>query len=249
MIVLIDSGNSRMHVGWWVNGFVAEAVSIPYPDSPALLAGAITRLIGGRTVEKAAACSVNSRWRQHLFMTLRDSIPGELHVAVSAADIGLSVRYDNQSLYGIDRALAAFAAYRHYRDSCVVIDIGTAVTVDAVSSDGTVAGGYIFPGVPVLSRCLSGATDLPSVTSGDFAEGIGTSTEGCMEYGISMGLAGAVERLAEFAEKTVGSSGRVMMTGGGAQMLVALLPFAPVYRPFLVLEGLGLALDTLPKYA
>lgn len=249
MIALFDSGNSRLHFGWWVDGSVSEAVSIPYPESPALLDGTIDRLVGGRTVEKAAACSVNSRWRERLFTVLRDRIPDGLHVAVTAADIGLSVRYDNRSSYGIDRALAAVAAYRRYGDSCVIIDVGTAATVDAVAGDGSVAGGYIFPGAPALSQCLSGVTDLPSVISGGYSEGIGVSTGSCMIYGISMGLAGAIERLVGFAEKTVGSNGRIMMTGGGAQALMALLPFTPEFRPYLVLEGLGLALDTLPKYA
>ena len=66
---------------------------------------------------------------------------------------------------GVDRVLAAYAAYRLVNDSCIVIDAGTAVTIDAVTKDGTFAGGFIFPGKDLLSWSLAAKTDLPYISS------------------------------------------------------------------------------------
>ena len=150
MIALFDSGSSYLHFGWWDNSSVSDAVSIPYPDSPQSLPEVISGLLGDRNPECAAACSVNSQWRELLFSTIERYVPGGLYIARNAFDIELAVMYEDPSKYGIDRALAAYAAYGFFRDSCVVIDAGTAVTVDAVSQDGAVLGGYIFPGGQIL---------------------------------------------------------------------------------------------------
>jgi len=161
MIALFESGSSYLHFGWFDNGMVRDTASIPYPDSPGKLAGVVTELLGERTPDYAAACSVNSQWRESLFRTIERHVPGKLHIAVEASDINLTVQYDQPSHYGIDRALAAHAAYSVFRDSCVVIDAGTAITVDAVTQDGSVMGGYIFPGGQAL---LHGLTETNSVS-------------------------------------------------------------------------------------
>ena len=249
MTALFDSGNSRLHFGLWDNGSLLEPASFEYPESPVRLHDLILDLLKNYSVQKAAACSVNSQWREPLFKALNDLLPDECSVFLTVSDIGIDVRYDNPSTYGIDRALAAFAAYRFFKDSCVVIDVGTAVTVDAVTKDGAVAGGYIFPGAASLAQCLSERTDLPEVTVENTGEGIGTSTEQCISYGIAMGVSGAVSHLMSHACDTVKSVNRAIITGGGAPALMNSLPPDVIHKPYLVLEGLGLSFETLPKYS
>ena len=252
MIAVIDSGNSRLHYSahdFLESSDLTDVVSVPYPDSLDSLRTVLSGLydFGGK-IEKIAACSVSSKWREELFETLNEMFPGKLVVARTAADADVKVSYEIPDTYGVDRALAAYAAHRYFGDSCVVVDAGTAVTVDAVDSDGAVIGGYIFPGKAVVADALSAGTDLPAVSGAGGLEGIGNSTETCIEFGISMGWRAAVGHLIETASEHAGSGSRVMLTGGNAGDLESILQFPAVTRPGAVLEGLGILADMLPKY-
>ena len=246
MTALFDSGNSRLHFAKWDGGRVIEPVNIPYPDSVDELPETIKNVLKGKIPGKIAACSVSSKWREHLFNALDAISPGKLVVARTVFDIGMNAVYDNPELLGVDRVLAAYAAHRLFNDSCIVIDAGTAVTVDAVSEDGTFAGGFIFPGPDVLSGSLSVKTDLPYISPSVDCEGIGNSTESCISKALNIGFAGALTALVNKAAAFVGGTERLMITGGGAETLQSCLPFKMLHRPFLVLEGLGYMIDFLP---
>jgi type III pantothenate kinase len=248
MIALFDSGNSRIHFSWRKNGEITEVENIEYPSLGMDLEEVLKRLFDHEIPEKIAACSVSSRWRERLFDSLESIAPGRLYIASKARDAAINVQYEKPDTIGIDRALAGHAAWNIFRDSCVVVDAGTAVTVDAVSSDGTILGGYIFPGISCLCTILSSKSSLPDVEPLLDSGGIGISTKTCLALGISSGFAGAVTRLIENACQITGSTHRIVITGGGAKNLLVTIPYQTVFRPNLVLEGLGLVLDKLPKY-
>ena len=248
MIALFDSGSTRLHFSYWDGTALKDAINITYPDSIKLLRNIVSDLLSEIIPEKIAACSVSSKWRECLFETINTIVPGKLVVARTASDLGMKVSYDKPETYGIDRALAACGAFYMFQNSCVVVDAGTAVTIDAINSDGTVIGGYIFPGSEMLANVLSSNTDLPDVSTGDVNEGIGNSTETCIKYGITMGFASAVNHLVKNAIDSVGSDNRVLITGGGAEVLKKYLSFPVKLKPDIVLETLGLMADKLPKY-
>ena len=145
---------------------------------------------------------------------------------------------------GVDRLLAALAAYRRTGGACVVVDCGTAVTVDAVNSGGVFQGGAIFPGREMMARALAeGTAQLPHVEGGAAPESvIGKSTEEAILAGLVHGAAGALSSLVAGAMIEVGLHARVVVTGGDARV-----PESPVLRrkseivPDLVLEGLVMA--------
>ncbi len=248
MTALFDSGNSRLHFGWWNGETVRDTAHLTYPPSPEELAGVVRELLGKSVPESIAACSVSPKYGAALFEILAGFAPGKLRVVRTARDIGMDVRYDHPERFGIDRALAALAAYRLFRDSCVVIDAGTAVTIDAVSRDGAVWGGYIFPGEEAMAFALSARTGLPDVKTGELSSEIGTSTETCISRAIALGAAGAVRCLAERAAELVGADGRVAVTGGNGEKLHRSLGIPARYRPDLVLEGLGMVSGRIPAY-
>ena len=248
MIALFDSGNSRLHFSWWDGKKVKEPVCISYPGTVEELEKIITNFFCGSVPQKIAACSVSSHWREPLFKSLARKIPGRLVVAHTARNLGFKALYDKPETIGIDRVLAAYAAYHLFRDSCIVIDAGTAVTVDAVAKDGTFAGGYIFPGTGLLSWSLSEKTALPRISSADTCGSIGNSTETCISSGIAIGFSGAVSELIKKAATAVEHTARIVVTGGGAEQLISCLPVKAVHKPHLVLEGLGYASDKLPAY-
>ncbi len=245
---LFESGNSRLHFSWWYNGKLKNPDSIPYPETSDALVDIIGNLFSSKTPDRIAACSVSSRWREILFQAIERKAPGKLVVARTVYDTGINVVYDKPETIGVDRVLAAHAAYRFFGDSCVVIDAGTAVTVDAVEADGTILGGFIFPGPDILSRSLSEKTDLPGVSAAASCEGIGNSTETCISNALTLGFTAAVNELVKHALSTAENTDRIAVTGGGAEKILKNLPFPAVHKPYLALEGLGYVVDNLPKY-
>ena len=248
MIALFESGNTRLHFSWWDGEVLREVVHLSYPGSIDSLKNVVSNLLGGTIPHKVAACSVSSQWREPLFDAINSIVPGKLHTARTASDLSINILYDKPETYGIDRALASYAAYNMYRNSCVVVDAGTAVTVDAIKHDGTVIGGYIFPGSTILASSLSSETDLPQVTLDEACEGIGNSTEASIRFGITMGFLAAVNSLVQKAMSTVDCDERVVITGGDAEYLRNFLNFPVLHKPYIILEALGLVAIKLPKY-
>jgi len=144
---------------------------------------------------------------------------------------------------GVDRLLAALAAYRQVKGACIVVDAGTAVTIDAVSADGVFQGGAIFPGLDLMARALAdGTARLPEVSMPTEAPAVGKNTREAIAAGVLRGAAGAVAALIEGMRKTVGRRAPVLLTGGDAPRLVPYLPSdCRDVVPNLVLEGLVIA--------
>jgi type III pantothenate kinase len=249
VIALFDSGNSRLHFACWDGETIRNPIHEPYPETidhfPSLIHCLLSSIPNPDSI---AACSVSPVYREPLFRILNSLAPGKLAVACTAADLDVQVMYDRPEQFGIDRALAALRAWNIFRNSCVVIDAGTAITVDAIGRDGVVRGGYIFPGAVAMARALASETGLPLVSPDMQCLGVGNSTQNCIACGIAGGIAGAVDALFKRASETVGSFDRVVITGGGGEKLLSLLSFQAEFRPNLVLEGLGLASANLPKY-
>jgi type III pantothenate kinase len=249
VIALFDSGNSRLHFACWDGETIRTPIHKPYPETIDLFPSFIRCLLSSiPDPEMIAACSVSPLYREPLFRILHSLAPGKLVVARTAADLDLQVMYDRPEQYGIDRALAALRAWNIFRNSCVVIDAGTAITVDAIDREGVVRGGYIFPGADVMTHALASETGLPLVSPDMPCGDMGNSTQSCITCGIAGGIAGAVDALFARASETVGSFDRVVITGGGGEKLLSFLSFQVEFRPNLVLEGLGLASYNLPKY-
>ena len=175
---------------------------------------------------------------------LRAAAPAAPKVARDDFPIPIATGVREPDRVGVDRLLAALAAYRRTGGACIVVDCGTAVTVDAVDSGGVFLGGAIFPGREMMARALAaGTAQLPHVRGGAPPESVlGKSTEEAILAGLVRGTAGALESLVAAAMMEVGLHARVVVTGGDAAV-----PESPVLRrksqvvPDLVLEGLVMA--------
>jgi len=156
--------------------------------------------------------------------------------------IPIQTGVDEPDRVGTDRLLAALAAYRRAGGACIVVDAGTAVTVDAVDAGGTFLGGAIFPGPGLMARSLAeGTARLPAVeiqSAAALERPIGKDTEAAIRSGVTRAVAAAVARLAVDMRDEIGNTVSVYVTGGYA-------PPADDRRwmvlPDLVLEGLLLA--------
>lgn len=176
----------------------------------------------------------------------------ELRLVRSAADVPVKSDTEQPQRVGIDRLLNAFAA-RHLRcgpGPVIVVDSGTATTVDLVTSDGVFRGGSILPGLRLSARALHEYTArLPLLDVDDTTHGWpvlpGRNTESAMLAGLLIGQLGAVRELAAgLCESAAGRYGEVaepemIVTGGGGRLLSDHLAGA-VFVDSLALHGLAL---------
>ena len=165
-----------------------------------------------------------------------------------SAALPLAVRVEAPEKVGIDRLLNALAAKRLCPAGCpvLIIDSGTATTVDAVSAEGAFLGGAILPGLELSARALHRYTALlPLISIEELAavspEALGRDTRPALLSGLFWGQVGAVRELIARLETYLGAAEQplLLVTGGGGELLVPHLPDA-VWKPHLALQGLCL---------
>jgi type III pantothenate kinase len=154
---------------------------------------------------------------------------------------GLDNRYDDPEAVGADRIANAVAAGRHYGFPAVIVDIGTATTVEAVDGEGCYLGGAILTGLYVSLEALVAQTaKLPSV---DLEEEpprvIATNTPDSIRSGFIYGYAGAVDALIRRSRDELGEDNvSVVATGGPAGVIIPYCREIEVFDPDLTLKGL-----------
>jgi type III pantothenate kinase len=248
--VAITLGNSRAAATILSDGVLGAVRRAPV-ENLAELRDVLVRACsdcGGAALPIVVA-SVNPPALERLRQLLTDmSLPLP---EVAGKDFPVPLRTDvrEPEQVGVDRLLSALAAYRRANGACVVVDFGTAITVNSVSREGVFLGGAILPGLGMMARALAGETALlPEITVPETADGIGKSTEEAIAAGLLHGTTGAVANLVIVAGMTVGEDAAVLLTGGDAERIAAYLPSdCQEVCPDLVLEGLAIAYHERPN--
>jgi type III pantothenate kinase len=154
---------------------------------------------------------------------------------------GVRLRLDNPRELGADRVVNAAAAVKLYGCPAIVIDFGTAITFDVVSSEGDYLGGAIAPGMEVAAEGLFMRTaKLPRVELVAPEHAIGKNTITAMQSGIVFGYVGLAEGMVARLKREVGEDARVIATGGYGGLIASLTPVIGVVNPDLTLIGLRL---------
>ena len=158
-----------------------------------------------------------------------------------ATDTGIKVSYDNPAEVGADRIVNAVAAFYKYRGPCVVVDLGTAITFDAVSASGRYLGGLICPGVGIAAEALFvKAARLPLVDFREPEKLIGTNTVGSIQSGLYYGAIGMIDGILERLIEELGPQTHTVATGGQAGMITRSSRFLKEVDEDLTLKGLEL---------
>ena len=157
---------------------------------------------------------------------------------------GLTNAYTDVAAMGVDRWLAMLAAWNRYKRPVCVIDCGTALTVDIILEGGRHAGGFILPGMSLMGAALARATHGIHEHDETVARlEFGRSTAQCIRNGFAFALAGLVQQCAGKIREEEGAELSYIVTGGGAQQALPLLPGQCFHEPHLVLEGLSLVAE------
>ena len=176
------------------------------------------------------------------YRELAGKIIGVPYYGVTAGmEIGLKNRYDDPESVGADRIVNAVAAGRHYGFPAIIVDIGTATTVEAVDADANYLGGAILTGFYVALEALVERTaKLPSVDlEAEAPRVIATNTPDSIRSGFVYGYAGALDALIRRSREELGAEGvRVVATGGPAGTIVPHCREIETFDPDLTLKGL-----------
>ncbi|HEY2565909.1 MAG TPA: type III pantothenate kinase [Acidimicrobiales bacterium] len=151
---------------------------------------------------------------------------------------GMPILYDNPKEVGADRIANAVGAYDLFGGPCVVVDLGTATTFDAISGSGEYLGGAITPGVAIsLDALFANAAALRRVELVEPRSVIGKSTVESIQSGALYGFAGQVDGLCRRFSAVLGEP-TVVATGGLSELIAPYADAIDYVEPWLTLHGL-----------
>jgi type III pantothenate kinase len=153
---------------------------------------------------------------------------------------GLNIKIENPVTLGADLVCGAVAALKKYPMPCIIFDLGTAITVTALDSNGAFLGGSIFPGVNASMQALTSSTaQLPYInTSEGEIRTIGANTADSMRSGIIIGTACMIDGMIDRYKEELGEDATVVVTGGISSMIVQYCKKKVILDKTLLSDGL-----------
>ena len=154
---------------------------------------------------------------------------------------GLNIHVDVPSQVGSDRIVIAVAALAEYEAPLILMDLGTATTIEVVEPDNRYVGGVIVPGVMVsLDALTSRAAQLPGISLDKPKAVIGKNTVDCMRSGMMHGTAAMIDGIIERIEEELGHKATIVATGGLARFITPLCKREIILERDLLLKGLNI---------
>ncbi len=242
MMLLVDIGNAR--IKWalqdadnWKIGEPLQRQNRAFKDiaRPAWKdldapGRVIISNVAGEDYRKSVQTWVKRRWK-----VTPEFLP------VAEQQCGVSNAYAVPQRLGADRWANLLAVHAHYKGPAVVIDCGTAITIDAIAADGMHLGGLIVPGMDLMVSALTGHAPGIQIEEADNQEIslLGRSTEAAVSGGVLYTAIALVERVFMDLQGELGNRTNLLLTGGDATRILPLLGSRPEYVPDLVLKGLA----------
>jgi len=243
-LIGIAVGNTRTKVGLCSGTEVPDAANLPSND-PGAIVKAVADVCASTGPLPIVIASVNEPAVRAIEEALAPDAGERVYRLGRDLPIHLVHALDDDSTLGQDRALNALAAHKIAGQACVVIDAGTAITVDFVDGEGTFHGGVIAPGLQMMLDAMhKGTAKLPGIVARDAIVPpgpFGKETRGAMLLGARGALQGLVRlALERYAEK-YGAYPQVIATGGDAASLFEGDEIVESIVPNLQLIGIGVA--------
>ena len=164
----------------------------------------------------------------------------QTYFAKTAASCGgVHCAYENVSGLGVDRWSAMVAAFHRFDGAVLVVDAGSALTIDLVEASGWHLGGYIIPGHKLMCEALLKETAAVRFDGVFEQPGFGKSTQQCVAAGVVTSLVGAIQLSIQQAAERTNNNFSVVLTGGDAELLAPFLDYEVEVVPELVLDGLS----------
>jgi type III pantothenate kinase len=185
--------------------------------------------------------------------------PADKSRTLLSGDVPIEIDVEFPDRVGIDRLCTALAGRRSIDNEreegpgappplpLIVIDAGTAITVDAVSAEGVFLGGAILPGMRLAAQSLADGTDaLPLTTIEENAPAaLGRSTESAIQAGLYWGAVGGVDAIVRQIGDSLEGEHELLATGGNGELFASKLERPVQYLSHLTLSGIMLASTTV----
>lgn len=235
VLLLIDCGNTRLKWRLQDDEQALARGALSYPDGSWTKDFVPVEWLGAECV--ALSGVISSDRLKYLSVFLRAEVSDYLFVAQSEEQFcGLTNSYFDVSRMGVDRWLAMVAAWGLGLGEVIVVDCGSAITVDWIDNDGNHVGGLIMPGVASMFRSLShGTARVGGANRPRFPVIPGKNTTDCVENGVGAMLSGVGHVVRQWSRNTV----PVLLTGGDAEIVAPVIGGSPILKSELVLDGLA----------
>ena len=231
-VLAIDAGNTRIKWGlhdgtrWRTQAWVATAQAGRLQAAFARLAPAAI------VISNVAGPSLRDKLQRTL-----PRAPAPQWIKSGRELAGVKSSYALPAQLGCDRWAALIGAYRLFGSAAVVVNAGTALTIDALTADGVFAGGMIAPGVELMRRVLAENTAGLKLRPGRYSFFPDATGDAIMSGAINASC-GAIERMARFLEDAGQPPPLCVISGGAAALLAQHLNLEVKLVDNLVLEGL-----------
>ncbi len=244
MILAVDIGNTNTNIGSFAG---KKLISHSCIDNTSLLNQKST-LTDKATLLKESknivVASVNPDIETAFYKSIGKKYQKKTLKIGREIELKIPTLVESPQTVGIDRLLNALAAYRRTGTATIVIDFGTAITIDIVSKKGEFLGGLILPGIRTSAYALNRQTALlPEVEIKRPRRIIGKNSEDAIKAGIYYGAVGSVNHIIEELHKAYGDLEYTITTGGDAKTLKRDIPKIGKFVPRLTLEGIRLAFE------
>lgn len=240
MELYLDSGNSS--IKWWVDTEVALfRGSFDYSD----ISGSLIKVREKYPkIQQIILASVLDRCNQKRIveaLTALFNCPLKQCIVTEKA-VDVTCAYDDVEMLGIDRWLAVIAAWNKYKKSCLVVDLGTAATLDVVDKKGVHLGGYIVSGLGLSIKALLEGTDNVrpgSLESSKLRLKVGQNTAEAVYNGALASLVSLINAAySDVLDKD--KQALLLISGGDANLVVSHLEYHHLLVENLVFSGMKL---------
>ncbi len=246
MLIAFDIGNTNTVAGVFgqdalLHKFRYHTSNIETADELALKIGMLLeeRNIAKKEITAAIICSVVPALTGP-YADIAARMFGTPAVIVGpGVKSGIALLYENPHEVGADRIANTVGGVIKYGGPLIVVDLGTAITFDAVSAKGEYLGGVIAPGIDTSMHSLSKrAAKLPQVSLDKPARVIGKNTVAAMQSGAVFGFCGLIDTIARKMQNEMGGNPKVVATGGQSYWLKEVSETIEAVDPDLTLFGL-----------
>ena len=241
-LLVIDIGNTSAALGIWDHGEIRAATTVACSEFDSIREVIMDHWKELGASKRIVVCSVVPARLEQLKTVAADVTGEDVLVVGDDFPAPIDAKIEEPESVGMDRLCCAAAAYATEGRSCVVADLGTAITVDCVDDDGHFIGGAIFPGLGLQAGVLAErAALLPQIVVERPSQPLGQNTEQAICSGIFHGSIGAISRLVEAYSEVLGHWPALFLTGNDAPLVAESLEIADRLMPNLCLRGVALA--------
>ena len=249
-LLAVSIGNTSTKLAAFIDGKMIHSAFVLNADAAAFLPALkeTHEALNGTDPAPVVLASVNPPLAEARIEQIKKALSCEVLRIGRDVPVVIGRQLDREAIVGEDRLLNAAAAYEILKRECVVVDAGTAMTVDFIDGAGIFHGGAILPGAKMQLHALTqGTAQLPEVKFASPEEPIGHNTTQAMLVGVFHGLRGAVRNIVEQYAVATGMYPAVIATGGDASLLFEGDEFIERVIPELTLMGISASLRQLAQ--